>query len=369
MPATTASFQFICGDDDFLVTRRGREVFDALAGACDDAFGPEIIEGSAGNVSEVEAMVNQFRASAETLPLFGGAKIIWLRGFNALADSVTGRSDAAKVQVERLQACLEPIDPESVSVVITAFPVDRRRKEFKWFQKNGQVIDLKSRDALESVAPELDRLARDAGVTFEPGVQEDLVGQVGGNARLAVAETEKLITYLGEGGGTIERQMLVELVPSFGEGDFFETAEAFFAADLSWTLDALRRHFFVQKDARGLISTMQNRVRILIQLQALIDSGELKLGTRGLGKGALEDAGQRWTHAFGDDPPKSSFNVFSQNAWYVGNRLAPALRHFNLRGLLKIEAALFQVFRDIHDRPDDQEGVLREMACRCLGAQ
>ncbi len=368
MAAKTPSFQFVCGDDDFLVTRRGREIFEELAGDSDDAFGPEIIEGSVGKVDEVEAMVNQFRAAAETLPLFGGAKVIWLRGLNALADSVMGRAEDTKAQVERLQECLKQVDPEAVRVVITAFPVDRRRKEFKWFQKQGQATDLKSRDALESVAPELDALAREAGVNFEPGVQEDLVGQVGGNARLAVAETQKLITYLGEGGGVITRQMVVALVPSFGEGDFFETAEAFFAADLTWTLDALRRHFFVQKDARGLISTMQNRVRILIQLQALVDAGELRLGPRGLGKGALEDAGQRWTHAFGEDPPKSSFNVFSQNAWYVGNRLAPALQHFNLRRLLQLEAALFQVFRDIHDRPDDQEGVLREMACRCLGA-
>ncbi|MGF1484369.1 MAG: DNA polymerase III subunit delta [Opitutales bacterium] len=368
MPAKTASFQFVCGDDDFLVSRRGREIFERLAEGSDgDGFGPEVIEGAAGNVAEVESAVNEFRAAANTLPLFGGRKIIWLRGVNFLADSVTGRAEGTKVQVEQLQQALVAIDPELVAVVITAFPVDRRRKEFKWFQKNGQTSDLKGGDALESIAPELERMCQESGVTFAPGVEEDLIGQVGGNARLAVAETQKLVTYLGTEGGTLTRQMVVELVPSFGEGDFFEAAEAFFSGNLEWTLDALRRHFYVQKEARGLISTMQNRVRILIQLQALVDAGEIRLGPRGLGKGALEAAGSRWSQAFGEDAPKSSYNIFSQNAWYVGNRLAPALDHFNLRRLLQVEDALLGAFRAIHDRPDDQEGVLRELACRCLG--
>ncbi len=81
--------------------------------------------------------------------------------------------------------------------------------------------------------------------------QEILLNKVNANARLLLEETRKLATYLGEEGSEVTAKLIEELVPNFGEGDFFETTEAFFSRNLKWTLDALRRHFFAGHDAAG----------------------------------------------------------------------------------------------------------------------
>ena len=43
---------FICGDDDYIVSRNAKEAFDEAAETCEDEFSKEIIDGMAQNVSE-----------------------------------------------------------------------------------------------------------------------------------------------------------------------------------------------------------------------------------------------------------------------------------------------------------------------------
>ncbi|HLP26843.1 MAG TPA: DNA polymerase III subunit delta, partial [Acidobacteriota bacterium] len=61
-------FVFICGPDDFLVGRLGKERFEAMAKeAGADDFSREILSGFANNVDEVETAVNRFRDSVQTV--------------------------------------------------------------------------------------------------------------------------------------------------------------------------------------------------------------------------------------------------------------------------------------------------------------
>ena len=91
MPATLRSFAFVCGDDDFLVARRGRERFTALAAGLTDEFSREIIEAAVQNLGELEAVLNRFRSAVQTLSLFGDRKAVWLKDANFLSDTPTGR--------------------------------------------------------------------------------------------------------------------------------------------------------------------------------------------------------------------------------------------------------------------------------------
>ena len=72
MPATW-KFTFICGQDDYLVGRVGRERFDGMAEATADEFSREIISGYAANIDEVSAALNRFREAVQTLPTAAGA--------------------------------------------------------------------------------------------------------------------------------------------------------------------------------------------------------------------------------------------------------------------------------------------------------
>jgi DNA polymerase-3 subunit delta len=93
MTAATRNFSFICGQDDFLVGRMGRKRFEELAGEATDEFSREVVNGFAANVDEVETAVNRFREAVQTIPMFGGKRVVWLKDVNFLADSVTGKAE------------------------------------------------------------------------------------------------------------------------------------------------------------------------------------------------------------------------------------------------------------------------------------
>ena len=74
--ADAKPFIFICGPDDFLVGRLGRERYDELAREIDDEFSRETISGFANNVGEVETAINQFREALQTISMFGGRRLV-----------------------------------------------------------------------------------------------------------------------------------------------------------------------------------------------------------------------------------------------------------------------------------------------------
>ncbi|MGY8716512.1 MAG: DNA polymerase III subunit delta [Verrucomicrobiia bacterium] len=275
------SFTFICGPDDFLVGRLGRERYDELAKEIDDEFSRETINGFANNVGEVETAMNRFREALQTISMFGGRRLVWFKDVNFLADSVTGRSESTLKQVEELQRLLEVNDPANVAVLITVSPLDRRRSFPKWAEKNGDFELIGGDGDASALASVLLAEAKKLDTTIDHGAVQLLLTRIGANTRLLIEEVRKLSTYVDE-GQPITEAAVTELTPNVAEGDFFEAAEAFFSGNIKWTLAALHRHFFTGGDARPIISALQNRNRILLQVRALIDAGDARLGSRGL---------------------------------------------------------------------------------------
>ncbi len=359
-------FIFICGPDDFLVNRLGKERFDALAADVTDEFSREVLNGVANNVGEVEVAVHRLREAVQTISLFGGKRVVWLKDVTFLAESVTGKAEGTLRLVEDLQALLATVNPDEVAVVITAAPVDRRRTFIKWCEATADYTFIGD-DGIEGGAI-LERVAlaeaAALGATITPDALGLLLAKIGGNTRLLVEEVHKLSTYAGE-GGAIEEEHVEELTPNFAEGDFFEAAEAFGSGDLPRTLAALRRHFFAGGDARPVITALQNRNRTLIQLRVLLDAGGVRAGPRGLDKSGFERAAAAYARHFGGSMEKSSYNIFTQNPWYLG-KLAAAAKLPPLRRLIDNQQELIAAFEELIRRPDEAEEVLREMAVRCL---
>ena len=377
MPAATKNFVFICGPDDFLVNRVGKERFEALATEANaDEFSREIVSGFAANVDEVESAVNRFREIVQTMPMFGGRRVVWFKDVNFLADTVTGRAEGTLAQVEALQELLGKVDPGEVAIVITAAPVDRRRAFLKWCEGNADFI-LAGGDGEtggEGLAAVALGEARQCGTTFGEGALELLLQKTGANTRLLTEEVRKLATYVGGAlaseasakEAVIEEAHIEELTPNFAEGDFFAAADRFFAGDLPGTLAELARHFFNGGDARPIISALQNRNRILIQCRVLIDAGDLRApGPYGFDKAAWARTQTANAKHFGGDAEKSSYNIFSQNQWYAG-KLVSGARLPGLRRLIDNQQELVRAFEEIIRRPNEQETVLRDMAVRCL---
>ena len=169
MAGSGKTFSMICGPDDFLVGRAGKERFAALAAEVPDEFSREILSGFAANVGEVENAVNRFRESVQTVSMFGGRRVVWLKDVNFLADTVTGRAESTLKLVTDLQEILTSINPAETAVLITASPVDRRRAFPKWCEKNSDFTLVGGDDgdgsALEGVVL---AEAKALGVTFTP---------------------------------------------------------------------------------------------------------------------------------------------------------------------------------------------------------
>ncbi len=294
-------FHFIGGNDDYLVGRLGNSRFDELAAGVTDEFSREIIDGAANNVAEVETAVERFGQAVNTLPMFGGRKVVWLKDVTFLADTVTGRAEGTLSQVERLRGLLEAVDPAQVAVIVTASPVDKRRAFSKWLDKSGAAEWVASPGDKGGGASLPDLIRKEAAawdVKITPDAVELLVAKTGGHTRLVVEEVRKLATWLGGEADTIGEKLVAEMVPEFGEGDFFEAAEAFYSLDPAWALEALRRHFFSGHESRGLLATLQKRNSVLIQLRILLDAGEIRLGPRGLDKAGFERAAAAHSAAF-----------------------------------------------------------------------
>src|SRR5688572_28224011 len=188
--AAAKKFTFICGSDDFLVGRVGKERFEALAAGVTDEFSREIISGFAANVGEVESAVNRFRDAVQTVSMFGGKRLVWFKDVNFLADTVTGRAESTLKLVEDLKELLEKIDPEQVTVLITATPVDRRRSFPKWCEKTADflLIGGDGDSAAEALAGVVLAEARELGVNFDEGALQLLLAKVGANTRLLIEE-------------------------------------------------------------------------------------------------------------------------------------------------------------------------------------
>lgn len=359
-------FTFICGDDDYLVSERGKEWFAEQTKDIADDLSMEVVDGRAGKVAEVEDAINRFTSAVQTLSLFGDRKVVWLKDVNFMANSQTGKAQGTLDLLDNLKAVLETLDPAQVGVLITAHPVYKVRSFYKWCQKNSDFTALAAdKNAATMYARMIQDECEQAGVSITRDAMQLLIGKVNGNSRLIVAETRKLATFVGDSGDQITERLVTDLVPNFGDADFFEAADAFYSLKLDWTLEALRRHFFTNSESRPLLGSLQSRNRLLIQLRVLLDAGAIRLGGRGIAKSDLEAAARIYGHHFGSHAEKSNLNVFTQNPWYLGN-LGLTASKVSLKKLIQFQIAFAEAFEGIIERPNEQEEVCRELAVKCL---
>ena len=348
---SNASLISVVGDDDFIVRKRAKEIFEELADDFPDDLSREIIDGRADKVETVEHILQEAKSAGGTLSLFGGGKLVWINEVNFLNQTKTGSAQGTKDALEGIKPFLQNL--EGSKVIISACPVHRNHSFVKWLQKNSSYEDVAKQEKEDVAFRRLvEETAQEFGVSFAPGALEYLAGKIGAHPRLGVEETKKMASFLGNDGKEITEELILNLVPDFGEGDFFEASEAFFSGKLEWAVEAIDRHFFQGKDARPLLSTLQNRNRLLIQLRVLVDGGELDPNQR-LGKDQLSRISQKYIQHFSNPEEKTTLNVFSQNPWFLG-RLLPLVKNFSTRRLIDLQANLITAFEQVLAQPKEQ---------------
>src|SRR5947208_10017114 len=105
--AETANIHAVIGSDEAEVKRVAAELAQKLVPEEAGDFGLEVIDGAADNAEQAAARIRSAIEALQTLPFFGGAKLVWLKNVNFLSDDPKARSAAVQSALEQLSELLD----------------------------------------------------------------------------------------------------------------------------------------------------------------------------------------------------------------------------------------------------------------------
>jgi DNA polymerase III subunit delta len=274
----------ICGDDEFAVKQRARQVYQQWCGQW-DSLDHEIVDASVSNSGDALNALAKLREALQTLPFFGSGKVIWLQNCTFLGDERAASTQAVTESLAALAQELKAFSWDKVRLLISAGKVDKRKVFYKALEKIGTVEtfagwSLDDRDwsagAEDAVRKQLRALKKE--ISTEALAR--LVECVGPNARQLHMETEKLATYVGE-RPHIDTPDVEAIATHNKQGRAFALGDALGdrnARKLLRTLDEelweMKRDS--QKSEIGLLYMIISKVRVMIFLKEMLREGWLK---------------------------------------------------------------------------------------------
>jgi DNA polymerase-3 subunit delta len=255
--ASAANIYAVVGSDEAEVKRVATDFATKLTPPDSGDFGLEVIDGTADNAEQAGTRIRSTIEALQTLPFFGGAKLVWLKSANFLGDNPVGRTANVQAALEELTDLINADLGPGVVLLISAIDVDKRRSFYKSLARSAelQVIDRldATRSGWEEEATEIVRSrAQKRKLEFEDDALDLFVLLTGGDTRQIENELDKIDIFLGE-----ERRVKVdqvrELVPLSRAGVIFELGNALAARDLELALTLVRRLLDQRESAIGIL--------------------------------------------------------------------------------------------------------------------
>jgi DNA polymerase-3 subunit delta len=282
-PAAVSGVWAFLGTDDLRVKEaalaKSREITPPEAGE----FGIEIIEGGADNADHAARIVRNTMEALQTLPFFGGEKVVWMKGVTFLADNQTGRAQTTLSALEDLMALLTPGLPPDVKFILSASEVDKRRSFYLNLKKVANVevfdlIDTSKSGWEEQVAQLVEERAGEYGLTFEAEALDLFTMLAGEDTRQIENELEKLDLYLGE-----ERRVRVDdvrsIVSQTKSGVVFELGNAIGQRQLAYALALVDQLLEEHEQPIGiLLAAIVPKVRNLFAAKQIEDRHKIRPG-------------------------------------------------------------------------------------------
>jgi len=259
--AKSSAVAFICGDDDFAVKSRAKQIFQTWStevGGMDH----EIIEASVGNSGDALKVIGTLRESLQTLPFFGSGKVVWLRDCNFLGEERAASANSASAgKVDKRKAFFKALDKLGATEIFSAWSADDK----DWAER----ADAAARTAVRARQKEIseDALA-------------ELINRVGPNARQLDTEVEKLCLFVGD-------RKKIEMADVAAICSRNKTARAFALGDAlgDRNLPALLRRldeelwetkFDKDRSEIGLLYGLIGKVRAMLLLKEMLREGWVK---------------------------------------------------------------------------------------------
>ena len=284
--ANHAPLALVCGDDDLAVKQRAKQIFtewSAELGGMDH----EIIEATVGNSGEALATLGKLREALNTLPFFGGGKVIWLRDCNFLGEDRTASASAVTETLGEVSEELKNFQWQNVRLLISAGKVDKRKTFFKTLDKIG-TVELFAAWSLEDKdwADRAQIAARDALKLRQKEISREalmeLMQRAGSSARQLENEVEKLCVSVGD-RNKIELADVTLICPLNKSARAFALGDALGDRDLPRLLKCLDEELWeirakINKDKSeiGLLYGLTTKVRALLFLKEMMREGWIK---------------------------------------------------------------------------------------------
>ncbi|HTX22909.1 MAG TPA: hypothetical protein VMD27_13755 [Candidatus Aquilonibacter sp.] len=275
---------FICGDDEFAVKKRAKEIFQQWSEEL-GGMNHEIIDAAVSNSGEVLAAVSKLREALQTLPFFGSGKVVWLRDCNFLGDERAASAQAVTETMAELADELKSFKWENVRLLISAGKVDKRKTFFKTLDKIGKVENFEALSADDRDWAERAEMAARAAVRerkkeISEEALSELVNRVGPNARQLENEIEKLSVFIGS-QKKIEFADVAAICSRNKTARAYALGDALGDRDLPCLLKRLDEElwetkFDKDKSEIGLLYGLISKVRAMLLLKEMLGEGWLK---------------------------------------------------------------------------------------------
>ena len=282
--AATPNLVLLFGDDDFAVKHRAREQFQkwcAEVGGMDH----ETIDASVGNAGEASKALARLREAMQTLPFFGGGKVVWFKDCNFLGTDRTSESRDVTEGVAQLIDELKTFDWSNVRLLLSAGSVDKRRTFYKTLDKIGHVevfagLSLEDKDWADKAANLAFRQLRALKKEIADDALAAFVESVGPNTRHLASEVEKLSLYVGE-RAEITLLDVTTIVTRSKHARAFALGEALGDRKLALALRVLDEELWEMKTDRsksciGFLYGLISKIRSLILAKELLAAGILR---------------------------------------------------------------------------------------------
>jgi len=276
--AAKSSVLLVCGEDDFGVKERARQVFRQWSGEIGGSD-HETIDASVNNSGEALAVLGKLRAALQTLPFFGSGKVIWLQSCNFLGEERTAEAQAVTENLSDLARELKDFSWQSVRLLVSAGKVDKRKVFYKTLEKIGTVEILagwsaEDRDWAEQAENFALRSLKEMGKEISREALARLVINTGPNPRSLRSEIEKLFLYCGSRPG-IEMDDVESIVTRNKQARAFALADALGDRNLPRLLRCLDEELWeVRRDSQhseiGLLYGLISKVRVLILVREML---------------------------------------------------------------------------------------------------
>jgi len=364
----SAPLVLVCGDDDFAVKQRARQIYAQWAeelGGMDH----EIIDAAATHGGEALKALAKLREALQTLPFFGSGKAIWFKDCNFLGEERAATKDVA----ESLAALVEELKEfawQNVRLIISAGKVDKRKVFYKAMDKLGAVESfagwsVNDRDWTDQAEAWARKAlgARQKEITDE--ALAELINRVGPNARQLDSEVEKVALYVGD-----RREIGFEDVAAVCTRNkmarAFALGDALGDRDLPAVLARLDEALWEvkldpQKSEIGLLYGLIAKVRALLLLKEMLREGWVKPEmSYDRFKAQLDRV------PVNQLPEDRRFNPLALNP-YVLFKALPQVKHYSQAELVRAMDLLFQCNLNLVSSSLEESLLLQQALVQIVG--